>query len=355
MAKENMTSNSQSTAAAAVGAPARASDIMTTPVISVAPDASVGDVARLLLENAISAVPVMDQSGELIGMVSDGDLLGRGEHDRLARRDWWLTMLTDQGKQETVLTADQQARAVNEVMHAPVITIDADAPIGAVADMLTTHRIKRLPVTRDGRVVGIVSRADVLRAATMILTPAQTPRQAAGGLVGVITNLMGGEKHARGSTASQSTPPIPVAHVRPSTAEDFRGLVQASNRAAMNEKQRAAQEADLARHRQVKTLLQAHLDAEMWESLLTHARAAAAQGATEFQLLRFPSELSRDGGRRIDVGEEGWEATLRGEAADLYDRWERELKPAGFRLSARILEYPHGKLGDIGLFLVWGE
>ena len=75
----------------------------------------------------------------------------------------------------------------------------------------------------------------------------------------------------------------------------------------------------------------------------------------ECLLLRFPNELCTDGGRAIDVMEEAWPATLRGEAAELYLRWERELKPRGFRLAARVLEYPGGMPGDIGLFLVWGE
>jgi hypothetical protein len=72
-------------------------------------------------------------------------------------------------------------------------------------------------------------------------------------------------------------------------------------------------------------------------------------------LLQFPNELCTDGGRAIDVGEEGWPATLRGEAAELYLRWERELKRRGFHLIARIVEYPDGKPGDVGLFLSWGE
>ena len=72
-------------------------------------------------------------------------------------------------------------------------------------------------------------------------------------------------------------------------------------------------------------------------------------------MLRFPSQLCRDGGRLINIADAGWPATLRGEAAELFLRWEQELKPAGFRLSARVLEFPGGKPGDIGLYVVWGE
>ncbi len=72
-------------------------------------------------------------------------------------------------------------------------------------------------------------------------------------------------------------------------------------------------------------------------------------------LPRFPSQLGSDGGRAINVAEPGSPATLRGEAAEIYLRWERDLKPHGFDLAARVLEFPGGVTGDIGLFLVWGE
>ena len=73
-------------------------------------------------------------------------------------------------------------------------------------------------------------------------------------------------------------------------------------------------------------------------------------------LLSFPADLCSDGGRKIDVAEEGWEGTLRGEAAEIYSRWRIELKPQGFGLSARIVSYQEdGIIGDIGLFLTWGD
>ena len=72
-------------------------------------------------------------------------------------------------------------------------------------------------------------------------------------------------------------------------------------------------------------------------------------------LLRFANQLCIDGGRAINVAEPDWPATLRGEAAEIYLRWERDLKHNGFSLSARVLEFPDGKPGDIGLFLGWGK
>ena len=94
---------------------------------------------------------------------------------------------------------------------------------------------------------------------------------------------------------------------------------------------------------------------ETWRQFLHRAREAAQNGETEALLLRFPSVLCLDGGRAINTGEHDWPATLRGEPAEIYLRWERDLKPRRFTISARVLEFPDGKPGDIGLFLGWGE
>ncbi len=72
-------------------------------------------------------------------------------------------------------------------------------------------------------------------------------------------------------------------------------------------------------------------------------------------LLRFPSQLCSDGARTINISEPDWPDTLRGEAAELYLRWERDLKPHGFPLGARLLDFPCGMPGDVGLFLFWGQ
>ena len=85
-----------------------------------------------------------------------------------------------------------------------------------------------------------------------------------------------------------------------------------------------------------------------WSEMLDKAKLAARSGEQEFMMLRFPSDLCSDGGRKIDVAEEGWEGTLRGEAAEVYSRWRTELKPRGFGLSARIVSYEDGIIGDIG-------
>jgi hypothetical protein len=114
-------------------------------------------------------------------------------------------------------------------------------------------------------------------------------------------------------------------------------------------------EADEERHHQVDELSDQRLSDQSWQSILRDARQAAETGQKEWLALRFPSELCSDGGRAINVLEGDWPATLRGEAAEIYQRWEQELKPRGFHLAARVLDFPGGMPGDIGLFLIWGD
>ena len=105
----------------------------------------------------------------------------------------------------------------------------------------------------------------------------------------------------------------------------------------------------------MRELISHHIADESWPALLHQAHAAAEHGEKEFLPLRFPNELCSDNGRAVNAPESGWPATLRGEAAEVYLRWKREPKPHGFDLAARVLEFPNGCPGDIGLFLEWGE
>jgi CBS domain-containing protein len=138
-------------------------DIMTTPVISVTPETAVRDVARLLLGRHISAVPVLGIGGHLVGIVSEGDFLRRVEEPGRRHGSWWLRLIADpaEGVAEYVKTHGRFAR---DVMTRDVITVTEETTIGETAHLLETKRIKRVPVLRGGKVVGIVSRADLLRA-----------------------------------------------------------------------------------------------------------------------------------------------------------------------------------------------
>jgi hypothetical protein len=105
--------------------------------------------------------------------------------------------------------------------------------------------------------------------------------------------------------------------------------------------------------RHVKMLIDRHISDEKWRNLMYRAGEAAERGEQEYLLLRFPSDECADRGRAIVEHEPGWPKTLTGEAADLYRHWREELVGRGFELSARILEFPGGTPGDVGLFLTW--
>jgi CBS domain-containing protein len=141
-----------------------ARDVMTRDVVSVASDTPMRKIAALLVEKRISGVPVIDGSGAPIGMVSEGDLIGRSEAEREARQDWWLTTLAEGEAVNPEFVASLSYPTARDMMSAPVISIDEKTSLGEIAGILTEHRIKRVPVVRDGRIVGIVSRADLVRA-----------------------------------------------------------------------------------------------------------------------------------------------------------------------------------------------
>jgi CBS domain-containing protein len=140
----------------------QAQDVMTTKVVAVAPDTPVTEIAKLLLERRISAVPVISDDRKLLGIVSEGDLIhGLGQEG--AKRSWWLDLLASpQTKAEAYLKG--QGRLAWDVMTRSVTSVTPDTPLPEIARLLEAHRIKRVPVLRDGELVGIVSRADLLRA-----------------------------------------------------------------------------------------------------------------------------------------------------------------------------------------------
>jgi CBS domain-containing protein len=331
----------------------RAADIMTTNVVSVGPDTPADEIARRLLEHGISAVPVVDDSGAAIGMVSEGDLIGRNDAEREARRDWWLTLLAE-GESlspEFLRSLRTRSRTARELMTAPLVTIDENTDIAEIARLLVTYRIKRVPVMRDGRVVGIVSRADLLRAQSA--SQARPLANHHGGFLAAAFASIdehfrhGAHPHAAQETVSGSQPAAAF------SADDFRRLVMDFGHNHDLRRQTALQAELEMRRARVKELVANHIGDEGWNALLDRARQAAEHGSKELMLLRFPGQLCSDGGRAINAPEPDWPKTLRGEAAEIYLRWERELKPRGFRLAARVLEFPGGVPGDIGLFLVW--
>jgi CBS domain-containing protein len=150
----------------------QAKDIMTAKVITVTEDASVSDVARLLVDNGISALPVVDATGKLLGIVSEGDLMHRAEAGTGLRRSWWLSLFTD-ASVSAAQFVKEHSRRVSDIMTRNVITTSPETPIADIANLLESNRIKRVPVVADGKVIGIVSRANLVRAIAGSPQPAQ--------------------------------------------------------------------------------------------------------------------------------------------------------------------------------------
>jgi CBS domain-containing protein len=138
-------------------------EIMTQPVISVAPETTIAEAARLMLQHRISGLPVLDPRGAVVGVVSEGDLLRRAETGTERRRARWLEFLVTPGRLAQDY-AHAHARKVGEVMSPNVVAVAPHDPIEEVVRQMERHRIKRLPVIEAGRLVGIVSRANLVRA-----------------------------------------------------------------------------------------------------------------------------------------------------------------------------------------------
>jgi CBS domain-containing protein len=141
----------------------KAADVMVTNVITVGPDARVEDVAQILLSARISGVPVVGPNGELLGIVSEGDLMRRVEAGTGRARPWWLALFIGQEG----LAAEfikEHSRKVTDVMTRHVITAAPDTPLAKIASLLEKNGIKRVPIVEGGKLVGIVSRANLLQA-----------------------------------------------------------------------------------------------------------------------------------------------------------------------------------------------
>jgi CBS domain-containing protein len=330
-----------------------AGDLMSSPAIAVRATEPVSSVARLMLESNINGVPVLDAGGWPVGMASDGDLLGhRGE----GRRASWLEMLATQSP-SAGFPKNALERPISEVMSAPLITVSPKASVREIAEAFQAHRIKRVPVLDEERLVGVVSRADLLGLVDSLPAASPVRPDNGEGLLGFLESMIGGAS-LRGVPERPPQPapaPQEARDTAPNalSADAFRDVVRACKAESLDQRQAVKREAQLERQRQVKALLDQHLSGDQWSRMLQQAKLAARNGEQEVMMLRFPSDLCSDGGRKIDIAEEGWEGTLRGEAAEVYSRWRTELQPRGFGLSARIVSYEDGIVGDIALYLTW--
>ena len=150
----------------------KAMDVMTREIISIAPEASIMEAVRLMLQHKISGLPVVDAAGHLEGIITEGDFLRRAETGTQRKRSRWVEFLLGPGR-----LADEYSqtsgRTVSEVMTPDVQTVTEDAPLEQVVHLMERHRIKRIPVVRGDKLVGIVTRKNLMRALASFVLSAQ--------------------------------------------------------------------------------------------------------------------------------------------------------------------------------------
>jgi CBS domain-containing protein len=146
----------------------KAADVMVRDVVTVHPETDVADAVKLLVARDISALPVVDQGDNLVGIISEADLLHRAELGTKKHRSWIVESLT-----AASTLADEFAKAhgkkVGEIMTTGVVTATEEDSLGDIAAQFERHRIKRVPIVRDGRVVGIVSRSNLIQALASVV------------------------------------------------------------------------------------------------------------------------------------------------------------------------------------------
>ena len=143
-----------------------AKSVMTTDIVAVSPETTVAEAARRMLVHRVSAVPVVDPDNRPLGLVSEGDVMRHFSAQFQSKRAQWLRMLAEGEALAPEFLAEIRLNQhkVREIMHTAIISAGEEASLADLADLMLKHGIKRVPILRDGVLVGIVSRADVVRA-----------------------------------------------------------------------------------------------------------------------------------------------------------------------------------------------
>lgn len=145
---------------------ARATDIMTRAVVTVAPTDTIDKVAETLSHHRISAAPVCDRDGKLVGMISEGDLIAPFRESKRLKRDWWLGNLADGSElsQEFLNYIRHDKRTAANLMTPKLVTAEQNMTIAELAEIMVSRGVKRVPIVENDKLIGIVSRADIVTA-----------------------------------------------------------------------------------------------------------------------------------------------------------------------------------------------
>src|SRR5262245_26881298 len=158
----------------------QASDIMVRDVITVRPETDVAEAVKLLAEHDVSALPVIDAGNNFVGVLSEADLIHRVEIGTEKRRSWWLEAVTG-GAALASEFAKEHGKKVGEIMTPEVVSVAEDTPLSEIAALFERKRIKRVPVVSSGKLVGIVSRSNLIQALASVVgnidQPAASDRQ----------------------------------------------------------------------------------------------------------------------------------------------------------------------------------
>ncbi|HUO53275.1 MAG TPA: CBS domain-containing protein [Rhodoblastus sp.] len=334
----------------------RARDVMTSPVVTLGPDETARAAAEAMLKLRVSGLPVVDAQGRPLGVVSESDFHFSGAVSREKQREAWLEILSGgQDMASVYLDAmERDAEPVRLIMAKPAICVDENAPIAEVSDLMSAHRVKRILVLREGAVVGVITRADLLRFFAPLAHQPARPVTAEDFDALREDVRIGLEKLRPAAPAPKAVAPE-AAREGSVTAASLKELVNAFERNKSQLHVEAARQAREKREELVKQLLAARYSDAEFAQLMAMARDAARRGESGVTALIFPAALCTDGGRAINLPDPDWPASLRGKAADFFLRWDKDLRPLGFALSARIASFPDGFPGDAELSLVWGR
>jgi CBS domain-containing protein len=152
----------------------RAHQIMTRPVITVTPETTILEAAKTMLRRHVSGLPVVDATGTLVGIVSEGDFIHRGEIGTQRQRGWFMRFILGPGHAATDFVREHGGK-IAEIMTVNPLTIAEDTPLEKIVELMEKHHVKRLPVTRGDELVGIVSRANLLQAVASLARQVPDP------------------------------------------------------------------------------------------------------------------------------------------------------------------------------------